>query len=61
MAESEPRLSWIERIREQRRQERERRGDSPEKAAERHTPRGGVIDTMLKLGGVQRESRFKRN
>jgi hypothetical protein len=38
---------------------RERMGDSPEKLAERHEPKGGVIDRMLRLGGVERENRFK--
>jgi hypothetical protein len=59
--ESRARTDWVERRREQRRRKQELRGDSPEKAAERHTPKGGVIDTMLKLGGIQRESRFKRD
>ncbi len=52
-----PRL--VERLRERRRRKRERMGDSPEKEAERHAPRGDVIDAMLKAGGVQRPSRFK--
>jgi hypothetical protein len=51
---------WAERRREQKRLRRERTGDSPEKLAERHTPKGGVVDKLLKLGGVERESRFKR-
>lgn len=52
-------VGWIERRREQRRLKRERTGDSPEKEAERHTPPEGVIDKMLRLGGVEREGRFK--
>jgi hypothetical protein len=51
---------WAERRRERKRLKRERTGDSPEKLAERHAPRAGVIDKMLKLGGVERESRFKK-
>jgi hypothetical protein len=38
---------------------RARTGDSPEKA-QRHTPPEGVIDKMLRIGGVERESRFKK-
>jgi hypothetical protein len=34
-------------------------GDSPERRAEHHTPPGGMVDMMLQLGGVERESRFK--
>jgi hypothetical protein len=57
---AEQKQGWAERRREQKRLKRERTGDSPEKAAERHTPSGGVVDKMLKLGGVERESRFKK-
>ena len=32
----------------------------PEKDAERHTPPEGVIDKMLRISGVERESRFKK-
>ena len=39
---------------------RARTGDSPEKEAERHTPPEGVIDKMLRIGAVKRESRFKK-
>ena len=53
-------LGWLDRMREQRRQKLERRGDSSEKTAMRHTPKPGLIDKMLKLGGVDRESRFKK-
>jgi hypothetical protein len=52
--------NWLERWRERQRLKRERTGNSPEKLAERHEPKGGVIDKMLKLGGVERESRFKK-
>ena len=53
------RLAWLERRREKQRLKRERTGDSPEKDAERHTPPEKVVDGMLRIGGVQRESRFK--
>lgn len=56
---AEQKEGWVERRRERKRLKRERTGDSPEKLAERHTPSGGVVDKMLKLGGVERESRFK--
>jgi hypothetical protein len=51
--------NWIERRRQARRVKRQRTGDSPEKRAGHHTPREGVIGRMLRLGGVERESRFK--
>ena len=57
--QSESKAGWVERRRQEKRQKQELRGDSPEKASERHTPKGGVIDRMLKLGGIQRDSRFK--
>ena len=57
---AEQKEGWRERLREGKRLKRERTGDSPEKLAERHEPKGGVIDRMLKLGGVERESRFKK-
>jgi hypothetical protein len=50
----------LERLRDRRRLKQERTGPSPEKLAERHEPRGHVIDVMLKAGGVERESRFKQ-
>jgi hypothetical protein len=34
-------------------------GDSPEKVADRHTPAESAVDRMVRLGGVERESRFK--
>jgi len=55
--ESKP--GWLERRRERKRLKRERTGDSPEKLAERHTPGETAADRMLRLGGVDRESRFK--
>ena len=57
---AEQKEGWAERLRERRRLKRERTGDSPEKAAERHEPKGGAVDKMLNLGGVERESRFKK-
>lgn len=60
MAEEQiARPGWLERRREKKRLKRERSGDSPEKLAQHHTPRGDAVDLMLKLGGVERESRFK--
>ena len=51
---------WLDRWRERRRLKRERTGISPEKEAERHTPKGDAVDLMLRAGGVERESRFKK-
>jgi hypothetical protein len=51
--------NWLERRRERKRIKRERTGDSPEKRAERHTPGETAVDRMLRIGGVDRESRFK--
>jgi hypothetical protein len=51
--------SYLDRRRERKRLKRGRTGDSPEKLAERHMPKGDVIDVMLKARGVERESRFK--
>ena len=50
----------VARLREQRQLKQERRGDSPEKAAERRGPREGVVGMMLRIGGVERKSRFKQ-
>jgi hypothetical protein len=36
-------------------------GDSPEKLAERHASSESVVDRMLRIGGVERKSRFKRD
>jgi hypothetical protein len=52
-------LGWAERRRERTRLKRERKSDSPEKLAERHTPAETAADRMVRLGGVERESRFK--
>ena len=57
---AEQKEGWVERRRERKRLKRERTGPSPEKLAERNEPRAGVVDKMLKLGGVERESRFKQ-
>jgi hypothetical protein len=51
--------NWLERWRERKQLKRERTGDSPEKLAERHMPKETVVDRMLRIGGVDRESRFK--
>ncbi len=56
---NEAKLGWAERRRERKRLKRERKGDSPEKLAERHTPAETAADRMVRLGGVERESRFK--
>ncbi len=50
----------FQRWRERRRLKRERRGDSPEKLAQRHTPKRTWIDKWLWSGGVERPSRFKK-
>ena len=57
---AEQKEGWAERLRERKRRRAERKQDSPEKLAERHTPSGGSVDKMLELGGVERESRFKK-
>ena len=57
--QNEAKLGWMERRRERKRLKRERMGDSPEKVAERHTPAESAVDRMVRLGGVDRESRFK--
>ena len=61
MAESQAQKeSRLAKLREKRAMKRVRTGDSPEKEAERHTPSEGVIDKMLRIGGVERESRFRK-
>ena len=50
---------WRDRRRERKRLKQERTGDSPEKLAERHIPGETAVDRMLRLGGLERESRFK--
>jgi hypothetical protein len=57
--EQTSKAAWRERRRERKRLKRERTGDSPEKLAERHTPGETAVNRMLRLGGVDRESRFK--
>jgi hypothetical protein len=57
--QNEAKLGWMDRRRERKRLKRERMGDSPEKLEERHTPPETVVDRMTRLGGVERESRFK--
>lgn len=58
-SQKETKLGWAERLRERKRLKRDRTGDSPEKLAERHTPAETAADRMVRLGGVERESRFK--
>jgi hypothetical protein len=60
MAEDHRRTGWLARRRERKLLKRQRMGDSPQKLAEHHTPAPEVTDVMLKLGGVERESRFKK-
>lgn len=60
MAEEHGRSGWLARRREQKRLKRERTGNSPERQAEHHTPKGDAVDLMLKSGGVDRESSFKK-
>jgi hypothetical protein len=57
--QNDAKLGWAERRRERKRLKRERTGESPEKLAERHTPGETAADRMVRLGGVERESRFK--
>ena len=60
MAEDHRGTGWLARWRERRLLKQQTKGDSPEKLAEHHTPARDAIDVMLKLGGVERESRFKK-
>ena len=55
------RKDWLDSRRERKRLKRERTGDSPEKLAERHMPAETAVDRMLRLGGIDRESRFKQS
>ena len=48
----------IHQWREARRRKREMTGDSPEKTAERHTPKRDWIDRWVWSGGVERKNRF---
>jgi len=61
MSEHQRTMGPLARWRERRRLKRERTGPSPEKVAERHLPKGDAVDLMLKAGGVERESRFKKD
>jgi hypothetical protein len=60
MSEDQRAMGPLARRRERKRLKRERTGDSPEKLAAYHTPKGDAVDLMLKLGGVERKNRFKR-
>jgi hypothetical protein len=57
--QEEAKLGWLDSRRERKRLKRERAGPSPEKLAERHAPGETAVDRMLRLGGVDREGRFK--
>jgi hypothetical protein len=57
--EKRVRIPWIAGWREKRRLRRERTGDSPEKLAQRHTPKRDWVERWLWSGGVERRSRFK--
>lgn len=59
--QNEAKLGWMDRRRERKRLKRERMGDSPEKLEEGHAPPETVVDRMARLGGVERESRFKHD
>jgi hypothetical protein len=51
---------WASRKLEQRRQKKAMRGDSPERAAEHHSPKRGVVDRMLYASpGGQRRTNLK--
>jgi hypothetical protein len=60
MAEQHRKTGWLARRRERKLLKQQRRGDSPEKRAEHHPPPADSMDVMLKLGGIERESRFKK-
>jgi hypothetical protein len=60
MAENHRTKGWLARRRERKLLKQQRTGDSPEKLAQHHTPAPDAMDVMLKLGGVERESRFKK-
>jgi hypothetical protein len=60
MSEHHRKTGWLPRRRQRKLLTQDRTGDSPEKLAEHHTPTGDAADLMLKLGGVERQSRFKR-
>jgi hypothetical protein len=57
---SETKNGWLTRTRERRRRKKAMTGDSPEKLAEHHTPRRGIVDRALYAGpGGQRRTNFK--
>jgi hypothetical protein len=60
MSEHHRKTGWLAKRRQRKLLEQQRTGDSPEKLAKKHAPKGDAVDLMLKLGGVERESRFKR-
>jgi hypothetical protein len=60
MPEDQRKMGWLASRRERKRLKRERTGNSPEKQAEHHPPKGDAVDLMLKAGGVDRESSFKK-
>ena len=59
MSEHHRKAGWLAKRRQRKLLKQQRTGDSPDKLAD-HTPKGDAVDLMLKLGGVERESRFKR-
>jgi hypothetical protein len=60
MSDEQRKPGLLARRRDRKRLKRERTGDSPEKRAAHHTPKGDAVDLMLKLGGVERESSFTK-
>jgi hypothetical protein len=60
MREDQRKTGWLASRRKRKRLKRERTGNSPDKEAEHHTPRGDAVDVMLKAGGVDRKSSFKK-
>jgi hypothetical protein len=48
-------------LRERRRASKAAKGDSPEKQAMSHGPKPDVMDKWLRLSGVERERRFKKD
>ena len=51
----------IQRLRDRRRLKRERTGDSPEKAAERHVPKRDWVERWVWSGGIERPNRFTKD
>jgi hypothetical protein len=56
---SEAKTGRMEQRREQRRLQRARTGDSPQKLAERHTPERDWVERWLWSGGIERPNRFR--